>query len=43
VSEHQLDAIACTLTAQLWREGRARTMGLPEEGLMTIPDVEKAD
>jgi predicted nuclease with RNAse H fold len=38
-SEHQLDAVVCALTAQLWRQGRTRTVGLPEEGLMTIPDV----
>ncbi len=37
-SEHQLDAVVCALTAQLWRERRTRTVGLPEEGLMTIPD-----
>jgi uncharacterized protein len=37
-SEHQLDAVVCALTAQLWREGKTRTVGLPEEGLMTIPD-----
>jgi predicted nuclease with RNAse H fold len=38
-SEHQLDAVVCALTAHLWRQGRTRTVGLPEEGLMTIPDV----
>jgi predicted nuclease with RNAse H fold len=38
-SEHQLDAVVCALTAQLWREGRTRTVGLPEEGLMVIPDA----
>jgi predicted nuclease with RNAse H fold len=38
-SEHQLDAVVCALTAQLWRQGRTRTVGLPEEGLMTIPVV----
>lgn len=37
-TEHQLDAIVCALTASLWRQGRTRTVGLPEEGLMTIPD-----
>ena len=37
-SEHQLDAVVCALTALLWRLGRTRTVGLPEEGLMTIPD-----
>jgi uncharacterized protein len=41
-SEHQLDAVVCALTAQLWREGRTREVGLPEEGLMTIPDVGEA-
>jgi predicted nuclease with RNAse H fold len=38
-SEHQLDAVVCALTAQLWRERRTRDVGRPEEGLMTIPDV----
>ena len=41
-SEHQLDAVVCALTAQLWRERRTRDVGLPEEGLMTIPDVPRA-
>jgi predicted nuclease with RNAse H fold len=39
-SEHQLDAVVCAFTALLWRQGRTRTVGVPEEGLMTIPDVE---
>lgn len=39
-SEHQLDAVVCALTAQLWRQCRTRTVGIPEEGLMTIPDVD---
>jgi predicted nuclease with RNAse H fold len=39
-SEHQLDSIVCALTALLWRQGRTRTVGLPEEGLMVIPDVD---
>ena len=39
-SEHQLDAIVCALTASLWLQGRTRTVGVPEEGLMTIPDIE---
>jgi predicted nuclease with RNAse H fold len=39
-TEHQLDAIVCALTASLWLQGRTRAVGLPEEGLMTIPDVE---
>jgi uncharacterized protein len=38
-SEHQLDAVVCALTAQLWREGRARVVGLAEEGQMVIPAV----
>ena len=38
-SEHQLDAVVCALTALLWRLGRTRTVGVPEEGLMTIPDA----
>jgi predicted nuclease with RNAse H fold len=39
-SEHQLDAVVCALTALLWRQRRTRAVGLPEEGLMTIPDAE---
>ncbi len=38
-SEHQLDAIVCALTARLWRQGRARTVGAADEGLMVIPDI----
>jgi predicted nuclease with RNAse H fold len=38
-SEHQLDSVVCALTALLWRQGRTRSVGLPEEGLMIIPDV----
>lgn len=38
-SEHQLDAVVCALTAQLWRQGRTRTVGLADEGFMVIPDV----
>ncbi len=40
-SEHQLDAVVCALTADLWRRGRARTVGLPDEGLMIIPNVDR--
>jgi predicted nuclease with RNAse H fold len=36
-TEHQLDAVVCALTALLWRQGKTRTVGTPEEGLMTIP------
>ncbi len=39
-SEHQLDAVVCALTAQMWRSGQARTVGEPDEGLMVIPRVE---
>jgi predicted RNase H-like nuclease len=39
-SEHQLDSVVCALTALLWRQGRTRNVGRPEEGLMVIPDVE---
>lgn len=38
-SEHQLDATVCALTAYLWRQGRARTVGTADEGLMVIPNV----
>jgi predicted nuclease with RNAse H fold len=41
-SDHQLDAVVCALTAQLWREGRAKVVGLAEEGQMVIPDVDIA-
>jgi predicted nuclease with RNAse H fold len=41
-SEHQLDAVVCAYTARLWREGRTRTVGDPDEGVMTIPDVSLA-
>jgi predicted nuclease with RNAse H fold len=39
-SEHQLDAVVCAYTAELWRRGLTRTVGAPDEGLMIIPDVE---
>ena len=42
-SEHQLDAVICALTAHLWRQGRTRDVGLPEEGLMVIPDLPPSD
>lgn len=38
-SEHQLDAVVCALTAQLWRQGKTRTVGVADEGLMIIPEV----
>lgn len=41
-SEHQLDAVVCALTAQLWRQGRARAIGVADEGLVIIPDVAAA-
>jgi predicted nuclease with RNAse H fold len=37
-SEHQLDAVVCALTAQLWREGRTRVVGDPAEGVVVIPE-----
>lgn len=38
-SEHQLDAVVCALTAQYWLRGMTTTVGEPDEGQMTIPDV----
>jgi predicted nuclease with RNAse H fold len=38
-SEHQLDAVVCAYTAHLWRQGRTRTVGVTDEGLMVIPDA----
>jgi uncharacterized protein len=38
-SEHQLDAVVCALTARLWQQGRTRTVGVADEGLMVIPEV----
>jgi len=38
-SEHQLDAVVCALTAHRWRQGRTRTVGVADEGLMIIPDL----
>jgi uncharacterized protein len=39
-TEHELDAVVCALTAKLWQMGRARLVGLEEEGTMVIPDVQ---
>jgi predicted nuclease with RNAse H fold len=36
-SEHQLDAVDCALTAHLWRQGRTRMVGAPDEGQTVIP------
>ena len=41
-SEHQLDAVVCALTAQLWRQGKTRTVGVADEGLMVIPETTAA-
>lgn len=41
-SEHQLDVTVCALTAHLWRQGRTRTVGAADEGLLVIPDVAAA-
>jgi predicted nuclease with RNAse H fold len=38
-TEHELDAVVCALTAQLWLAGRARVVGLAEEGTMVVPDA----
>lgn len=40
-SEHQLDAVVCAYTAQLWRDGHTRAVGSPDEGVMVIPDLER--
>jgi len=37
-TDHQLDDVVCALTALLWQLRKTRTVGLSEEGLMTIPD-----
>jgi predicted nuclease with RNAse H fold len=37
--EHELDALACALTAHLARTRRARTVGDPAEGLLVVPAV----
>ena len=42
-SEHQLDAVICAYTAHLWRQGRTRTVGAPDEGLMGTPAVAAAE
>ncbi len=39
-SEHQLDAIVCALTAQLWRDCRTIEVGDPSEGIMIVPGPE---
>lgn len=36
-TDHQLDAVACALTAHLWLRGRTRDVGDPDEGVMTLP------
>ncbi len=40
-SEHELDAVACALTARLWLQGRARLVGDADEGLMVVPKPRK--
>lgn len=39
-SEHQLDAVVCALTAHLHRLKLTRAVGLPDEGLMIVPDLD---
>ena len=36
-SDNLLDAVVCAWTAHLWATGKARSVGAPEEGLVTIP------
>jgi predicted nuclease with RNAse H fold len=36
-SEHELDAVICALTADLWLRGRCRLVGDPAEGQMVVP------
>jgi uncharacterized protein len=36
-SEHELDAVVCALTADLWLRGRCRLVGDPAEGQMVVP------
>jgi predicted nuclease with RNAse H fold len=36
-SEHELDAVVCALTADLWLHGRCRLVGDPSEGEMVVP------
>ena len=36
-TDHQLDAVASALTADLWRRGLAREVGDPAEGVIVVP------
>ena len=36
-TEHELDAVVCALTADLWLRGRCRLVGEPSEGEMVVP------
>jgi predicted nuclease with RNAse H fold len=36
-SEHELDAVVCALTADLWLRGQCRLVGDPAEGQMVVP------
>jgi predicted nuclease with RNAse H fold len=36
-TEHELDAVVCALTADLWLRGRCRLVGDPTEGEMVVP------
>ena len=38
-TEHELDAVVCALTADLWLHGRCRLVGDPAEGQMVVPMV----
>lgn len=36
-TEHEIDAVVCALTADLWLRGRCRRVGDPSEGEMVVP------
>jgi uncharacterized protein len=38
-TEHELDAVVCALTADLWLRGRCRLVGDPSEGQMVVPNT----
>jgi uncharacterized protein len=41
-TEHELDAVVCALTADLWLRGGCRLVGDPGEGQMVVPLAERA-
>jgi uncharacterized protein len=42
-TEHQLDAVVCALTANLWQRGLCRLVGDPDEGQMIVPVADAAE